>query len=438
MSIPAPTFSIYPATANQETRSATQARTKGHKPNEFFALRLCGEVDAGAIERALHGVVARHEALRTDFPAQQGRRVQRAWSEVMVPFRAIDLRHATETRRAQVLADHCARETADPFDIECAPLLRGILFRIGEREYVIAIFCDHLIIDGWSINVFWHDFLHLYRSHRLDEPASLPPVRKQFGEFVAWHRARLSETRLANLRAFWQARLSSPPALIEWNHVSARPDPFTYLSAVTRWSVEGEQFQAMKRVAAATGSSLFAVFNALYLRLLRRLGAKQEILMHTPSANRRSAEFHNTIGCFANGVLLRLELPESASLEQEIAANAQVVREAYAYGEFPLTMTREFVGSRPNSSFGFRTQVSHLHYSFYRLPQIEIPGLDVAPSMVSMDEVFTYWAYDMGLCSWVLRDSAAFALWHNTALFERAVVEDAIAHLREEITRLSS
>jgi hypothetical protein len=429
LAMPTNEWKIYPATFNQETRSADGIRTATH-PNDFFAIRLHGHIDRGALEDALRDVVDRHDSLRTDFPEVAGRRVQRVWRRADVEFRFLDLTQDEPQSRDRAVAAASAREVAVPFDVERAPLLRAMTFRLGVEHHIFAIVCDPLIMDGLSANILWSEFLHFYGQRRNGVQVPLAPVRRQFGDFAQWERERLQGHRMSDLRRFWKDKLAVLPPVIAWRAASARPNPFTYHSDVVRCTFTSAELKAMQLFAAEQRSTLFAVFNSLFSHVLLELGAQDEALMYSTVANRRHADFNGTIGRFANGVILRLKIPTGTSFLEHLAHSTQVAREALAYGEFPLTFIGAFVGARSDASFGYRTQIAHFHYSFFRLPQVTIAGLTSAPELVSLDEVSTTWAYDLGFCSYLYAGVARFDFWYNTGVLDRQSVKSAVEHLQ--------
>src|SRR5205085_4881251 len=88
------------------------------------ALRLRGELDTDALNRALTALVARHESLRTTFESVDGRGTQVVHLpyEVLVPV--VDLSDLPEPERGAELARILRQEAARPFDLTRGPLLR--------------------------------------------------------------------------------------------------------------------------------------------------------------------------------------------------------------------------------------------------------------------------------------------------------------------------
>ena len=99
-------------------------------------LRLRGELDAGALRRALDRIVARHEALRTILrgggragAADRGRAESR--------FRADGKRICGSEARAEARAAGAGgseRKRGRAFDLESGPLIRGRLMRLARTS----------------------------------------------------------------------------------------------------------------------------------------------------------------------------------------------------------------------------------------------------------------------------------------------------------------
>ena len=67
--------------------------------NVPFGLRLRGELDEAALRRALEGVVARHQVLRTSFGAEQGEPLLKVHEAVEVPFEVVEVASEEEAQR---------------------------------------------------------------------------------------------------------------------------------------------------------------------------------------------------------------------------------------------------------------------------------------------------------------------------------------------------
>src|SRR5690606_30773300 len=125
--------------------------------NMPVSVRLRGPLDRAALSRALDGVVARHEILRTRYVETDGR-----------PRQVIDPPGPVE------LADGFGDALEQPFDLERGPVLRAGLHRESADSHVLLLVFHHIACDGWSLPVLWEELAALYQSREL------PPLGIQY------------------------------------------------------------------------------------------------------------------------------------------------------------------------------------------------------------------------------------------------------------------
>ena len=94
--------------------------------------RLDGSLNVAALESSLNEVVRRHEALRTTFPARDGRPEQVVAPELRVPLPVVDLRCVEDASREEEARRLVEEEALRPFDLANGPLLRGRLLRLRD------------------------------------------------------------------------------------------------------------------------------------------------------------------------------------------------------------------------------------------------------------------------------------------------------------------
>src|SRR6185437_15493523 len=107
--------------------------------NVMMACQLVGDLNVPALERSFAEIIRRHGALRTRFVVEDGEPVQKVEDFVEFRLQLMDLsdQGSAEDITKQLL-EILAQETAKPFDLGVAPLLRGVLIRLDEREYILA------------------------------------------------------------------------------------------------------------------------------------------------------------------------------------------------------------------------------------------------------------------------------------------------------------
>ncbi|MGW6511299.1 condensation domain-containing protein, partial [Streptomyces niveus] len=130
---------------------------------ESWVHRLRGRLDIVAVEAALTGIVARHEALRSRLVLVDGAPRQIVLPPMRVP---VDVRRVTAAEREKALRDAVTRQP----DLAEPPLLKATLLvtaddaREPDGESVLAVAIHHAVIDGWCFSLLDQEFSELYRA----------------------------------------------------------------------------------------------------------------------------------------------------------------------------------------------------------------------------------------------------------------------------------
>ncbi|HEU5431286.1 MAG TPA: condensation domain-containing protein, partial [Thermomicrobiales bacterium] len=180
--------------------------------------RLRGALDYEALERSINEIVHRHEALRTNFRANAGRPLQTIHADRRMRLSRVDLvaglPKAAPAERLAEAQRRAADAAAAPFDLEGAPLVRATLYRLSDRDHLLALTAHHIVVDGWSMGVFLKELAALYESYVEDRPAQLADLPLQYADFAVWQRAWLASPAAERQLAYWTDRFAElPPAL---------------------------------------------------------------------------------------------------------------------------------------------------------------------------------------------------------------------------------
>ena len=164
--------------------------------NVPVAWRVAGALDAAALERALTALSARHQALRTTLAERGGAVVQVVHAPA--PF-ALDVR-----------------------DLSHRP--RAALVRISPAEHWLVLVFHHVIVDGWSLGVFFGELAAAYAAARRGADADLGDAPAQYADYAAWQRESLTADEVAKQAAFWRGELQGEPTLLELPKDRVRQD----------------------------------------------------------------------------------------------------------------------------------------------------------------------------------------------------------------------
>ena len=398
-------------------------------------LRLRGPLDLSALGKALSGVVARHEALRTVFPEVEGRPVQEVRPVAAVDLPVVDLAglpgtaRSGESRRERELERVLRAEARRPFDLATGPLLRTTLVRLDRDEHALGAVMHHIVSDGWSVGVLLSEVAALYRGEKL------PDLAIQYADYALWQREWLAGEVLKAQLGTWRRRLDGVPPL---ELPTDRPRPAERQGRGERVPVQldRELWHALKAHCRAQSATPFMGLLAGLEMVLSRASGQDDFAVGTPVANRTREETEGLIGFFVNTLVLRssvgsVEAQGSfATLLRRVAAGA---REAYEAQELPFEKLVEELAPERDPS---RTPLFQVMLALQNTPRepFDLPGLEATPLATSTGTA----TFDL---TWSLAEAAGVGeignadaalegtLAYDAALFDRTTAQRLARHL---------
>jgi len=300
-----------------------------------LALRLCGRLDADALERALNVVVARHETLRTVFALEGDAPVQ-----VILP--AVPLVLATEDLSAVGPQDRegairsCANANANAtFDLETGPLAHATLLRVANDEHVLLLRFHHIVFDGWSIGVLYSELEAAYGALAEGREPSLPPLALQYGDYAVWQRKAMEGPDAERQRGYWIDRLRDLP-ILELPTDRARPAMQTANGGKRERLLAADIVEPIRALARREGVTPYMAFLASFVALLRRYSGQNDIIVGSITSGRRQPEVEPLIGLFLNTMCIRTDVADSASFFDLLRQVSERAREAYTNQDVPF------------------------------------------------------------------------------------------------------
>ncbi|MFE3542398.1 condensation domain-containing protein [Nocardia sp. NPDC059177] len=272
--------------------------------NLFLALELVGEVDAEALERAAAGVLDAHTALRTVFPADRRVPYQRV---VEVPETVV----ATVSLGEADLAGALRADAAHRFDLVEQIPVRIRRFVLADRS-VLALTVHPVAADDLALDLLVAALCTAY------DTGALAPAPAQFAGFVARQLKSLTTTPADDPSlSYWLERLAGLPERAEL--VAGAPID----TPVRRFRVEPEVLADF-----TAGHDRAAAFAVLLARSLSEAGLGSDPAIGIVEPGRDADGAAETIGPFANHLVLRLDTSSVAAPRDQVAAAAGLVATA--------------------------------------------------------------------------------------------------------------
>jgi hypothetical protein len=319
--------------------------------NDALALTVRGvELDPELFRRALQEVVRRHEVLRTSFhtgpsgPVQRVHAAEEARLGEELPFRVIDLSGAGGRAEldALLLAD-----VQGPFELDRLPLLRALLARLGEDEWVFGLAMHHIVSDGVSYDVIYRELGALLRALAEDRPSPLPELSIQFTDFAAWERARVTEDVIAELLPFWKRYLGGELPALAWPTEGRTGTP-EHRGHYHRFHVPDAAYSALTTFCREEQVTSNWVLMAVYFVLLHTLDGQLDLRIGTPSSTRKHGELEALVGFFVQTVILRIDLSGNPSFREVLSRTRETALEVAKHEDVPFDRVVQAV--RPGRS----------------------------------------------------------------------------------------
>ncbi|WP_435834068.1 amino acid adenylation domain-containing protein [Streptomyces anulatus] len=371
---PAVTPPPFPLTPTQRGFLLAEAIAPGTTSSWLTRLRLHGRLDTARFQSAVDTLVGRHPMLRTVFPAGARPPVQQ---ELPASLRLpVDFEALTDPGQVE---ERITAERGRRFEPWAWPLLRLRVLTVAPDEHVLVAHAHHIIGDGYSAALLVRELTTVYDALSGGEEPMPAPLRSTFRDH-ALQLAEHTDTATAPSAAIpgatpgpvpgtgsvtsaapprpgapagedrW-ARLSAPyrpPVLAAGTPATGTPpgaapgDPLFHTHGFT---VEADQVEALRRLAARTGSTLHApVLTAYYRALVAATGRADLVLGLAVSGRDHSLpDAHRVFGPFATAVPLRPAgpasgRPDGTGFEDDLRRVAAEAAEARAYeGPLPLS-----------------------------------------------------------------------------------------------------
>ena len=376
-------------------------------------LRLRGELDTGALDRAFTALVARHESLRTTFATVDGHGVQ-----------IVHPPHAVRVPVADGALDTALAGASGPVDLHTGPLLRVALTRLAPDDHVLTLVLHHIVTDGWSSGVLLGELAALYAAFARREEPSLPPLPVQYADYAVWQRNRLEGTELDDQLSYWRHRLDGVPVL-DLPTDRPRPAVRTKNGAVGEFSVPAGTTARLKELSRQHGGTLFMTLLAACQLLLRRWSGQDDMAVGTVVSGRERTELEGLVGFFVNTLVLRSTVDLRRGFGEFLGDVRDTVLDAFAHQDVPFDRVVDDLQPERDTS---RTPLCQVMVVLHNTPDARpaLPGIaieELAPPVVTAGfELAVHFQETAGRLDGVVN--------YNTDLFDAATIERLTGWLR--------
>ncbi|HVH13296.1 MAG TPA: amino acid adenylation domain-containing protein, partial [Longimicrobium sp.] len=400
-----------------------------HRP-----LRLRGALDRAALVRALDGILARHEALRTTFAHADGVTEQRIVPVEASRFHLVEHDLGGHPDSEAELERLMAEEARAPFDLERGPLIRARLVRLAEDDHALLLTMHHIVGDGWSMGVLDDELSTLYAAHVKGGEARLPELPVQYADYAVWQRRWVAGDVLQAQADYWMQALAGAPERLELPTDRARPVQQDFSGGTIAVELDEALTAGLKALGRRQGTTLFMTLLAGWAAVLGRLSGQDDVVIGTPAAGRGRREIEGLIGFFVNTLALRVDLSGTPTVADLLAQVKTRALEAQHHQDLPFEQVVELADPVRTLAHQPLVQVMFTWQNTPRGGGLSLPGLDVRgmgeePSHVQAK-------FDLSLSLREEGNRIEGSLVYASALFDRETLERWVDYLRRTLAEM--
>jgi hypothetical protein len=379
--------------------------------NVNTTLELSGSLDLPALEKAITGVVERHEALRTCIDAAGEEQIIMASPQFRVPLH--DLSKLAAEERKEALQKWRTEESRRPFDLTRAPLFRANIVKMDDELHVLSLTAHHVITDGATMGILLEEIAAAYaRGNGGPAEALKPPM--QFSEYLSLCEDRRRSSQMAEHEAYWLSVLAEPIPALQLPCDKFRSTVPTFRGDRITLQFDAELASKLKSVARENGATLYMVLLAGFTLMLHRVTGQTDLIVGTPASGRPFAGSNRVAGYCAHLLPLRSRLQRAARFVDHLRGMRKSLLDAFEHQEFPFA---EIVRKRRERQDVVNTPIVSVVLNLEPVGSLpRLPGVELR----LLEQITIFTAFDMSLNVIDSGKELIIDCDYSTDLFERA------------------
>jgi acyl transferase domain-containing protein/aryl carrier-like protein len=377
--------------------------------------RMDGVADVRALRTAFAIIEARHEGLRTRFVEKDGRPVQ----VIDAPGRCIV---SEETIAAEQLEACLSEEVFRRMDIAIEPPWRVRLLDAGSAGRFLMLSAHHLLLDDWSIGLFFKELAEAYDNASTNQPAQISPPVRCFSEFCRAQAEMSRAGRYDGSLEHWRRRLAGAPRRLPLQPPLSSREADGALPV----HLDATTIRALRAIGERRETSLFTVLLAVFKTCLAGETGARDVVVGVPQAGRPAGDWDRVLGYFVNPAALRTDVSEAADFLSLVTTVKAAVIDATAHDQVPYERVAAALGSHNLFNVWF-TILTHAD------PCIMSGGLKLVPTRLGprpsrFDVALVLEPDGEGLTGW---------LEYSGALVARKAAQRLVARFGDVIERIT-
>jgi fengycin family lipopeptide synthetase B len=312
-----------------------------HHFNQSVLLQAKRRLNPTLLEQSFDTLLLHHDALRLRF-SLKGEKWYQNNSDVELNrvFSCVDLGRSSGSRVDQLAAlEGVAAERQASLDLQAGPLMRAVLFDLGESEpNRLFIVIHHLAVDGVSWRILLDDLQTIYEQLESGMPLALPRKSASFRQWAEHLQAFVRSPSLQAERRHWASMQSREVGPLPVDHMTGANDYASEAVADAELTDEETERLLRHRVRARQANVDEILLSAVF-RALTSWSGQRSLLVDVEGHGREElfdgVGIGRTVGWFTNlhPVWLEAHGPEASDHLRVVTENLrQIPNRGMGYG----------------------------------------------------------------------------------------------------------
>lgn len=391
-------------------------------------LDLIGRLDQPALAAALTDLLARHEILRTRYPARSGLPQPHVMPITPVQLPYVDLVGQAE---AGVEIERLAfQEATAAFRLDEDSPVRFRLVRTEAGKHLLYVTFHHIAIDGLSIDIVFEE-LSAHYNHHAKGAVDVSESPRQYADYARHQAAWLGSDVMQQMVGSRCAALGGRPTTLELPTDRARPRLQRFRGDGVSTMIDGHLADGVRQLARGQRMTPYMVLLAAYVALLARVSGQSDVVIGTPAAGRTRSDWQRVVGCFINMVPVRTNVGSATTGTELLSRVRGSVLEALEFQDVPFDeLVQAMAGPRRPGSPLFTVMFS------YEVHRPGYPFADLRNAALTVFRPPGTAKYDLSLYAVSHGDDMRIEMEYDTDLYDAATAMALLEAYQAVLTEL--
>ena len=292
---------------------------------------IIGDLQVYELNKALLHVISKYEALRTNFIEVEGAPKQKIKRQDEINFEIDILRFSNEDNIDEIISSIFYKE----FDLQNDLLLRVKLLLVEENKKILVFSTHHIIMDGWSIEIFIRDLIVTYSNLIKGKALNNKDDIIQFKDYSEWLNNQPLDIVARN---FWLENLKGYKVKDSFIK-DLQKDKIAYNGHQITIAFSKTEKDGLTELAYSQNCTLFSLLISMITSFIYKYSGHKDICVGTVDAGRNDETLSSCIGMFVNTFPLRIKLNGEETFIQFLDNVKRQIIETTSYSNCNITDT---------------------------------------------------------------------------------------------------